>query len=615
MAYRFARASALDTAAARLATVAETFAQPTAQAPAWARQAREIASNPRVIEVARTGGRQVSDTARALVGRILADTLQSLAAELRTPSGEVLLSVGSRHMATILGRAAADSSDRTVTRPVDAADSTARPILPDSLRLTRSYPDTATVSELVRRAGEVLFERAMPVRDGGHVVGHLVEIRKATVSPTALRQLTRLVGEHAVLLVGNPDGSLWSDLHGEVAHPPPSDTPQYYTRDGRRWLSTSAPLPTAPWVIAVEFPEDALLAPVQALGRRLLAFGALVILIGVFVSERLSRNLTAPLTRLTAAAEGITGGDRITRGFELTRRDEIGRLSRAFAAMADSIRDSHDTLEHQIGERTSELRTALTRLRETQEELLRKERLATLGQLSGSIAHELRNPLGVMTNAVYYLDTVLKESPPKVRDHLGKLRAQLRLSESIIKGLLDFTRTSTAVPAEVNVAKLVDAQLARVGVPASIHIERDLPPDLPPLRADPVQIGQVLVNLFTNAVQAMEETGGVLSIRAHAASGRVWIEVGDSGPGIPLENLEKVFEPLFTTKARGIGLGLSVSRTLARTNDGELYVASHSGAGARFTLDLPAGDQSHGAMGAAPPAHAEAAGNDVATIA
>jgi C4-dicarboxylate-specific signal transduction histidine kinase len=256
--------------------------------------------------------------------------------------------------------------------------------------------------------------------------------------------------------------------------------------------------------------------------------------------------------------------------------------------MAESIQMSHDTLEFQIGERTEELSAALTRLQEAQEELIRKEKLATLGQVSGSIAHELRNPLGVMTNALFYLSTVLEDAPPKVREHLAKVRAQVRLSESIINGLLSFTRSGPPSVEHVDAAQLIDEQLVRMVLPETVTVQRDVPADIPALRADPVHVAQILMNLLTNAVQAIG-TAGVLSIRARPVADRVRIEVSDSGPGIAAENRERIFEPLFTTKARGIGLGLSVSRTLAQANGGTLQVVpSASGSGATIALELPA---------------------------
>jgi signal transduction histidine kinase len=451
------------------------------------------------------------------------------------------------------------------------------------------------------RGDQLLYERASPIRDGARVVGHLVQLRKVVASPAVLRQVSSLIGKDAALVVGNADGSLWSDLVKPISHPPPSNVTQTYDRDGRRWIGATAQVTTGPWVIGVEFPEDMVLAPAHVLRRRFIAIGALIVMVALLLAERLSRRLTGPLVRLTTAAEKIAQGDRATPSFVLRRSDEVGRLSRAFSAMADSIRDSHQTLEHEIGERTGELQTALTRLHETQDELVRKERLATLGQLSSSIAHELRNPLAVMTNALYYLDQVLAGAPPKVREHLGKVSAQVRLSESIITGLLDVTRTGNTRLDRVDVRRLIDEHLSRVSVPASIQVERDVPAHLPNVWVDPVQIGQVLVNLFTNAIQAMETTGGILTVSARSAGDRICVDVADTGPGIPPDHKHKIFEPLFTTKARGIGLGLSVSRSLVDANGGALSVSSSVG-GALLTLELPvvaegssrANDSAHG---------------------
>jgi signal transduction histidine kinase len=296
-----------------------------------------------------------------------------------------------------------------------------------------------------------------------------------------------------------------------------------------------------------------------------------------------------PLVNLTSAAEAIAGGQRVTTLAPLDRSDEIGRLSRAFAAMSTSVHASRDTLELQIDDRTRALQVALTKLQEAQDELVRQERLAALGHLSGSIAHELRNPLGVMTNALYYLESVLgTDSPPKVREHLAKLRKQVRLSESIITGLLSITRTGEPHVETIDVRSLVDEAIARAGVPENVSLEVAIPGDLPRISSDPVHAAQILMNLLTNALQAMEPAAGTLRIRARESEHMIRIEVGDTGPGIAPEYRERIFEPLYSTKARGIGLGLSVSRSLAAANRGRLFATEEPGGGAQMVLELPA---------------------------
>jgi signal transduction histidine kinase len=229
---------------------------------------------------------------------------------------------------------------------------------------------------------------------------------------------------------------------------------------------------------------------------------------------------------------------------------------------------------------------AVAALNEAQAQLVRKDKLAMLGQLAGSVGHELRNPLGVMANAVYYLEMVQPEAQHDIREYHAILRTQIALSERIVSDLLDFSRVRAPQMETVAVTRLVEDQLARLPLAPDVQVRRALPgPDVT-VRGDAVQIGQVLYNLLLNAVQAMDG-GGVLTVSARTDGDRVVVDVADTGPGIPPGFEQKIFDALFTTKARGIGLGLAVSRSLAEANHGRLDVASRPGAGARFTLTLP----------------------------
>ena len=195
-----------------------------------------------------------------------------------------------------------------------------------------------------------------------------------------------------------------------------------------------------------------------------------------------------------------------------------------------------------------------------------------------------------MSNAAYIIErSIESQHPAKAHEYLKVLNAQIRLSERIVTDLLDSARSPSPQRRLVDVRGLVNEQLRRVTVPANVRVDVTIDQKLSPVDVDPDQIGQILVNLLTNAAQAIGNKPGVLSVYAHNGDGRVRIEVRDTGPGVPDEIVEKIFEPLFTTKARGIGLGLSVSRSLAVANSGELLVANHPEGGAVFTLDLPVG--------------------------
>jgi signal transduction histidine kinase len=285
--------------------------------------------------------------------------------------------------------------------------------------------------------------------------------------------------------------------------------------------------------------------------------------------------------------EAIAAGD-LSRRVRADRSDEVGRLADAFNAMADQVQAGYSRLDAGIRERTAELEQTLAKLRETQEQLIRREKLAMLGQLASGVGHELRNPLGVMTNAVYYLDMVQTDVPDDVREYHGILRQQISLAEKIVSDLLDFARVKPPRRETHGLGEVVAAQRARLSVPHGVTVRIEVGEDAPPVSIDSVQIGQVLFNLLVNAVQAVEATGGTVTVSCTVDAEHVRLHVQDDGPGVPADLRAKIFEPLFTTKARGIGLGLAVSRSLAESNGGALTLDDGAaGSGARFTLTMP----------------------------
>ncbi|MDD4929955.1 MAG: ATP-binding protein [Gallionella sp.] len=248
----------------------------------------------------------------------------------------------------------------------------------------------------------------------------------------------------------------------------------------------------------------------------------------------------------------------------------------------EKIRQMNEGLETLVQERTQQLLDA-------QEELVRKEKLSVLGQVAGSVGHELRNPLGVMNNAVYFLKTVLSDADDTTREYLNIIRDEIACSERIVSDLLDSVRTTPPHTEPVGVKEMIEQTLHRYTIPSSVTVKLDLPDALPPLRVDAMQIQQVLRNLISNGVEAMPD-GGTLEIRAveNNQDGTVAVSVRDSGAGISAEILPKLFQPLFTTKASGIGLGLVVVKNLTQANGGKVEVASEAGKGALFTVTLPA---------------------------
>ncbi len=236
-------------------------------------------------------------------------------------------------------------------------------------------------------------------------------------------------------------------------------------------------------------------------------------------------------------------------------------------------------LEHMVRARTRELESA-------QAQLLQKEKLATLGQLAGSVGHELRNPLTVIANAVYLLRTSLPERNEQTEGYLRMIDSEVKTASRIIADLLDYASARVSPPEALDVAAMVAKILEDTDIPAGIKVERKISGNLPRAFANPGQVRQILANLFSNACQAMPE-GGALTVTAARYRGRVRLTVADTGVGISKENMTRLFEPLFTTKPKGIGLGLALSKTLAEMNEMTINVDSREGKGARFTLTFP----------------------------
>jgi signal transduction histidine kinase len=250
-------------------------------------------------------------------------------------------------------------------------------------------------------------------------------------------------------------------------------------------------------------------------------------------------------------------------------------------AMADQLGIGLENrrLLEKMAARTKELHQA-------QERLIRQEKLAVLGKLAGGVGHELRNPLGVIANAVYFLRLILPEADDTVQEYLGIIETRLFEAEKIISDLLSLSRTRPAERQAVLISTVLADSLKNNPAPEMVQVVIDVAADLPLVFIDPQQIGQVLTNLITNAYQAMPE-GGTLSVRARLVAEQLQLSLSDTGLGMPAEVQEKIFEPLFTTKANGIGLGLVVSKNLVEVNGGLIEVKSTAGQGTTFMVNLP----------------------------
>jgi two-component system sensor histidine kinase AtoS len=222
---------------------------------------------------------------------------------------------------------------------------------------------------------------------------------------------------------------------------------------------------------------------------------------------------------------------------------------------------------------------------ESEDRMAGSERLSTLGTLASAIGHELRNPLGVIQNAAHALGQ-RADDPDRVRRLAETVTTEVQRATRVIADVVDYVRVQSPRRHPVGIPGLVEETLYRVGVPERIAVKCDLSPDLPVIRLDGQQIAQVLEHLLRNAVEAIPESGSI-RVAASGVEDRLELVVSDNGPGISPQDLERIFEPLFTTKRTGTGIGLAMSRRLVEGHGGSLRLTTAPGQGATFTISLP----------------------------
>ncbi len=357
---------------------------------------------------------------------------------------------------------------------------------------------------------------------------------------------------------------------------------------GHRLLDLVTPAfgPTGAQVLAVRYlisydSVDARLAGVRWYFLRVglgAVFGSLVL------AALVARRVTRPLLELTAAAHAVARGELQTR-LPVRSGDEIGVLAGAFNRMGESLAASRGELT----EKNAALLRANEELRQMQEHLLRSERLAAIGQLAAGVSHEIDNPVGIILGYAELLYEDLAEGDPR-RDDVRAIIEECKRCKRITGGLLGFARSASGPVAALALKPLVEQTLESLR-PQKLFREvelRLLAPQAPQLVGDADQLRQVLVNLLLNAAQAMGGRGTV-TVTLRREEDRVLLEVADTGPGVPPELRERIFEPFFSTKrsGEGTGLGLAVCRKLVEEHGGRLTLVETTAGGASFRIELP----------------------------
>ncbi len=246
-----------------------------------------------------------------------------------------------------------------------------------------------------------------------------------------------------------------------------------------------------------------------------------------------------------------------------------------------------------VAERTASLRSAIAELETAQVQLVRQEKLAAVGQLASTVGHELRNPLGVVMNVLYLIEAGDGANEP-MRRHLATAKREISAATLIVSDLLDFATGREPILAPVEVSELVAEVLSVAPPPPGVQVVQRGEPQLV-IDADRDQIRQALLNLITNGYDSMPG-GGMLTVSTTAVPGSAHITVTDTGMGMDEETRDSIFTPFFTKKARGIGLGLAVTKRVIDAHGGTITVESTPSAGSSFTLTLPAAATTVGAL-------------------
>ncbi|HLW67511.1 MAG TPA: ATP-binding protein, partial [Gemmataceae bacterium] len=216
----------------------------------------------------------------------------------------------------------------------------------------------------------------------------------------------------------------------------------------------------------------------------------------------------------------------------------------------------------------------------------RLDRLATIGQVGSGVAHELRNPLNNIKTSAYYLLNVANPPAEKRDQHLKRIQQNVQTADRVITTLSNYAKMPVPDLRPTNVRQVAEEALSENGQPANIQVVHDWAPALPPALADADQLRIVISNLIRNALDAMP-TGGTLILSGRSGNS-VEVTVTDTGVGMSAQQLARITEPLFTTKAKGLGLGLALARSILEKNQGSLHVTSQPGAGSTFTVRLNA---------------------------
>lgn len=355
---------------------------------------------------------------------------------------------------------------------------------------------------------------------------------------------------------------------------------------GRKVIGSYTWLPQYNWAILVEMGEDEILSPMKTIRTALIlttaAVGVLSLLLALFMSRRVS----LPIIRVAEASHEISEG-HFEQRIPYSGTDEIAVLSRNFNSMAEKLANMITSLRH----KEASLQKAYEELLEIQQQLIQSEKMAAVGELVTSVVHEMRNPLSSVKLNLQIIGRTL-EKKDLLAEHYQIAIDQVSQLEKMFTDLLNYSKPFNLQKGLVSIDRLVDESLLQLQSLISCRattISRKLGDNLPPLWADADKMRQVLVNVVKNAIEATGQEGSIEitgHVKNHNGKNLITIAVTDNGTGISSQDLKRIFQPFFTTKKKGTGLGLPIVKKIMEAHGYKISVSSEEAKGTVVRLKM-----------------------------
>ncbi|MFL5608100.1 MAG: sensor histidine kinase [Gemmatimonadaceae bacterium] len=565
---------------------------------------RQVAADSAVLSALRhaNAGRAIADTAgvsQALL-RLRAVPDSSLPIELWTNDERRIARVGTEVRGDSL--MARRPELRTLGARGGVSEITTRNKSSDSIQVGAMYG----------AGGNVLYWTIVPVRDRDSRIGFIAQQRAFRNTAQSATIVKELLGNDVTLYLHNATDGFWSTYMGEPTTPVAgidSATNDFIgTRAGvGRVLAHEQRLNGLPWVVDVEAPMAALLAEPLATLRRLAMLSLIIAALGVIAAWLISRRITYPLTSLATVSEALARGDyesRVPERRSRESRDEVTRLAATFNRMASEIEGSHRMLEKQVAdaEATNQKLQQLSADAEEARDAAQQANRAKSDFLA-VMSHELRTPLNAIGGYAEILQLGIHgDVTEKQRDAIARITRSQQMLLSLINDVLNFAKLDAGhVQYQMDdvqlhdtiaaIEPLIEPQLGARRLAYRFDCDCDTSPVV---RADRDKLQQIVLNLLSNAIK-FTAPGGQITLSCEEDGESVLTHVTDTGIGIAAERIEAIFDPFVQVDRAlnrphdGVGLGLSISRDLARGMGGRLEVESEIGVGSTFTLRLQKG--------------------------